>query len=149
MKCLACQKRKSKCTGETPCSFCARTFRVCVYTAKPVRTPLTRKILDASEQRCAKLTALLQSLNPDLDIENLLENGLPPERQPATKPSPRSPQQIDEASPGSSHDYEWHEAPLSNDETAHSLQDGMALLSTEPVAVQGRVCFRLSARCSH
>jgi transcriptional regulatory protein GAL4 len=78
------------------------------------------------------LTALLKSLNPDVDIENLLENGLPADRQPATKPSPRSPQQIDEASPGSSHDYEWHEAPLSSDEVVHSLQDGMALLSTEP-----------------
>jgi hypothetical protein len=40
---------------------------------------------------------------------------------------------VDEASPGSSREYEWHEAPLStDDEHIHSLRDGMALLSTDP-----------------
>ncbi|PVH88996.1 hypothetical protein DL98DRAFT_524609 [Cadophora sp. DSE1049] len=131
--CLECQKRKSKCTGETPCAFCARTQRNCVYMARPIRTPLTRKNLDAAEQKCDRLTALLRSLNPDVDIENLLKNGIPSTQVPTSNPSPKSPQQIDQASPGSSHDYEWHEAPLSNDlEQAHSSKDGMALLSTDP-----------------
>jgi transcriptional regulatory protein GAL4 len=79
-----------------------------------------------------KLTTLLKSLNPDVDIENLLENGIPDDRQPMTRPSPKSPQQqVNETSPSSSHDYEWHEAPLSDDQV-YSLQDGMALLSTDP-----------------
>ncbi|KAH6667955.1 fungal-specific transcription factor domain-containing protein [Halenospora varia] len=132
--CLECQKRKSKCTGEIPCAYCARTQRDCIYAARPIRTPLTRKNLDAAEQKCKKLTSLLKSLNPDVDIEALLKNGVPSTSpQPANNPSPKSPQQVDEASPGSSHEYEWHEAPLSNDEEpVHSLRDGMALLSTDP-----------------
>jgi len=92
--------------------------------------------LDAAEQKCDKLTALLKSLNPDVDIEILLKNGFPSTGgQEANNPSPRSPEQVDEASPGSSHEYEWHEAPLSTeDEQIHSLRDGMALLSTDPSA---------------
>lgn len=92
--------------------------------------------LDAAEQKCDKLEALLRSLNPDLDVESLLKNGVPSASPPpANNPSPKSPQQIDEASPGSSHEYEWHEAPLSTDEEqVHSLRDGMALLSTDPSA---------------
>ncbi|KAF4628358.1 hypothetical protein G7Y89_g9791 [Cudoniella acicularis] len=126
--CLECQ-----CTGEIPCGYCARTQKACVYAAKPVRTPLTRKNLDAAEQKCQKLTSLLKSLNPDVDIEALLKNGVAStSSQPPNNPSPKSPQQVDEASPGSSHEYEWHEAPLSNDdEQVHSLRDGMALLSTD------------------
>lgn len=131
--CLECQKRKSKCTGEAPCAYCTRAQKNCVYIARPVRTPLTRKNLDAAEQKAEKLTSLLRSLNPDVDIESLLKNGVPSARPPANNPSPKSPQQVDEASPGSSHEYEWHEAPLSNDdEQVHSLRDGMALLSTDP-----------------
>jgi transcriptional regulatory protein GAL4 len=90
--------------------------------------------LDAAEQKCEKLKALLKSLNPDIDVEQALKDGgpsAPP--QPASKSSPKSPEQVNEASPGSSHEYEWHEAPLSNDEEqVHSLRDGMALLSTDP-----------------
>ncbi|KAG4432882.1 hypothetical protein IFR05_011628 [Cadophora sp. M221] len=131
--CLECQKRKSKCTGETPCAFCARTHRSCLYMARPVRTPLTRKNLDAAQQKCDKLIVLLRSLNPDVDIENLLKNGIPSTKQPTNNPSPKSPQQMDQTSPGSSHDYEWHEAPLSSDvEQVQSSRDGMALLSTDP-----------------
>ena len=77
---------------------------------------------------------------------------------------------MDEASPGS-HEYEWHEAPLSNDDDVHSLRDGMALLSTDPsesgyigiihcfmhlliiidfsqAVVLGLACSRRFARCS-
>jgi transcriptional regulatory protein GAL4 len=93
-----------------------------------------RRNLDAAEQRCEKLTSLLRSLNPDVDIESLLKNDIPVvSPKPPNNSSPRSPQQVDEASPGSSREYEWHEAPLSNDsEQVHSLRDGMALLSTDP-----------------
>jgi transcriptional regulatory protein GAL4 len=76
----------------------------------------------------------LKSLNPDVDTEALLKSGIPSSTpQPANNPSPKSPLQVDEASPGSTHEYEWHEAPLSNDdEQIHTLRDGMALLSTDP-----------------
>jgi transcriptional regulatory protein GAL4 len=79
---------------------------------------------------------LISSLNPDVDIETLLRTGLPSAGgQQANSPSPKSPEQRDEASPGSSHEYEWHEAPLStDDEQVHSLRDGMALLSIDPSA---------------
>jgi hypothetical protein len=75
-------------------------------------------------------------LNPDVDVETLLRTGLPSAgAQEAIIPSPKSPEQVDEASPGSSHEYEWHEAPLStDDEQVQSLRDGMALLSTDPSA---------------
>ncbi|CAG8976997.1 hypothetical protein HYALB_00012849 [Hymenoscyphus albidus] len=95
---------------------------------------LNVKNLDAAEQRCEKLEALLKSLNPELDLESLLKNGLPSASPPPVNQlSPRSPQQIDQASPGSTQEYEWHEAPLSTDhEQIHSFKDGMALLSTDP-----------------
>jgi transcriptional regulatory protein GAL4 len=68
-----------------------------------------------------------------VDIENLLKNGVPSAQSPANNPSPKSPQQVDESSPKSTHEYEWHEAPLSNDDQqVHSLRDGMALLSIDP-----------------
>ncbi|TVY84637.1 Regulatory protein GAL4 [Lachnellula suecica] len=123
-----------KCSGDAPaCTYCRRTQRSCVYVDRPIRTPLTRKNLDAVEQKCERLTSLLRSLNPDVDIENLLKNGVPSASTPANNPSPKSPLLLDEASPGSSHEYEWHEAPLStDDEQVHSLKDGMALLSTDP-----------------
>jgi transcriptional regulatory protein GAL4 len=76
--------------------------------------------LDAAEQKCDKLTALLRSLNPDVDIETPLKSGLSTGGQEANNPSPKSPEQVDEASPGSSHEYEWHETPLSTeDEQIH------------------------------
>jgi transcriptional regulatory protein GAL4 len=72
--CLECQKRKSRCTGEVPCAFCHKAKRSCVYTPRPQRTPLTRKNLDAAEQKCQKLASMLKSLNPDVDIESLLKD---------------------------------------------------------------------------
>lgn len=74
---------------------------------------LFHRNLDAAEHKFDKLEALLKSLNPDLDVESLLENGVPSASPPpANNPSAKSPQQIDEASPGSPHEYEWHEALL-------------------------------------
>jgi len=62
--------------------------------------------LDAAEQKCDNLTALLKSLNPDVDVKTLLKNGVPSATcQPANDPSASSPPKVDEASPGLSHEY--------------------------------------------
>lgn len=71
--CTECQRRKSKCSGSAPCSFCSKTRRKCLFDAPPERTSLTRKNLDESEARCKSLEALLRSLNPEVDIDSLLE----------------------------------------------------------------------------
>jgi transcriptional regulatory protein GAL4 len=129
--CLECQKRKSRCTGELPCAFCHKARRTCVYTPRPQRTPLTRKNLDAAEQRCQKLASMLKSLNPDVDIESLLKDSETSVSGQLAKPS--SPGTSQAAPTGSSNRYEWHEDPLSADE--HEIQsprDGMALLPTNP-----------------
>ncbi|KAM0792104.1 hypothetical protein ACM66B_004808 [Microbotryomycetes sp. NB124-2] len=53
-------RSKLACSRELPdCSFCAEHNHECVYT-KVIRTPLTRKNLDAAEKRIATLEALLQ-----------------------------------------------------------------------------------------
>ncbi|KAE8372499.1 hypothetical protein BDV26DRAFT_98803 [Aspergillus bertholletiae] len=41
--CTECQKRKSKCSGSAPCSYCARSSKPCTFSGPPQRTPLTRQ----------------------------------------------------------------------------------------------------------
>ncbi|KAL2844288.1 fungal-specific transcription factor domain-containing protein [Aspergillus pseudodeflectus] len=70
--CTECRKRKSKCSGTTPCLYCSRNNKECVFNRAPSRTPLTRRNLDEAEHRCAKLVELLRRLNPDIDSEDAL-----------------------------------------------------------------------------
>ncbi|TKA50396.1 hypothetical protein B0A53_06251 [Rhodotorula sp. CCFEE 5036] len=57
--CEHCKRRKLKCSRDVPnCEFCRQHSQECVYT-RVVRTPLTRKNLDAAEQRIRRLEALL------------------------------------------------------------------------------------------
>lgn len=74
--CTNCRKRKSRCNGSVidgrRCTYCAKTGKECSFEEPADRTPLTRKNLDAAERRCTQLKSLLQSLNPDLDIEAAL-----------------------------------------------------------------------------
>ena len=129
--CLECQKRKSKCTGELPCAFCSKTNRSCVYTARPQRTPLTRKNLDAAEQKCQKLASLLKSLNPDVEIESLLQDSETSTNSQLASLNP--PGTSHPATAGSSNEYEWHEDPLSTDDyEIQSPRHGMTLLPTDP-----------------
>ncbi|KAL7273399.1 hypothetical protein RUND412_003755 [Rhizina undulata] len=62
------------CSGGTVCTFCEKTKRRCIYEARPVRLPLTRRNLDTLSDRCKKLEAILRSLDPSIDIEVLLES---------------------------------------------------------------------------
>jgi len=129
--CLECQKRKSRCTSELPCAFCHKANRSCVYTPRPQRTPLTRKNLDAAEQKCQKLASMLKTLNPDVDIESLLKDSETSINSQLASPS--SSGTSPPAPTGSSNKYEWHEDPLSADEDEiQSPRDGMALLPTDP-----------------
>ncbi|KAF4335485.1 C6 transcription factor [Fusarium beomiforme] len=134
--CLNCQKRKSRCqpslNGPGPCSYCARAGKDCSFVNPPDRTRLTRKNLDALEQRCSRLEALIRSLHPDLDIDNAIANLeagqeviLPPEPESGAE----SPHHEEPA-----HEYEWSEPSLppdfdgQNDEAG--AMDGMATLNS-------------------
>lgn len=125
--CTHCQKRKSRCLQGSeigPCSFCEKTGKTCSFEGPPARTPLTRRNLDAAENRCNQLRFLLQSLNPDLDIESALENGAD---------ASDSHQQFDEANETTPDSYEWHEGSLSPEYKSWNKAvgtDGMATLST-------------------
>lgn len=134
--CVNCQKRKSRCLQETkngPCSFCERKGKTCSFEGPPARTSLTRKNLDAAERRCTQLRALLQSLNPDLDVESALEIL-------ADDTDSCHINEVNETTPDS---YEWHEGSLSPDcdlsRRVNTIStDGMATLSTTDSGYLGR-----------
>jgi transcriptional regulatory protein GAL4 len=87
--------------------------------------------LDAAEQKCKKLASLLKALNPDVDLEILLENSDTTSNSRLTSPSNSGSSHHSPAD--SSNNYEWHEDPLSTDEyEIQSPRDGMALLPTDP-----------------
>lgn len=130
--CINCQRRKARClrrsSGTGPCSYCSRTGKACSIEDPPDRTPLTRKNLDLAELRCAQLRSLLQSLNPDVDIDSALASLESDRNSAASQP----PETNDEAPP---HSYEWHEdSPSAADDSIIEDDDaigndGMATLS--------------------
>ncbi|KAL4808291.1 fungal-specific transcription factor domain-containing protein [Aspergillus unguis] len=109
--CTECRKRKSKCSGTNPCSYCAKSNKACVFGPRPSRTPLTRRNLDAAEVRCSSLLSLLHRLNPDVNIEDALQTVSVDEY-----PGPVGPQEIEteSGSPGSAHGFEWNETSIEN-----------------------------------
>ncbi|KAH7259407.1 fungal-specific transcription factor domain-containing protein [Fusarium redolens] len=134
--CLNCQKRKSRCqpslNGPGPCSYCARAGKDCSFVNPPDRTRLTRKNLDAMEQRCNKLESLIRSLHPDMDIDVALAN-----LEAGQEAIRRTEQESDDESPEHeepAHEYEWSEPSLppdfdsQNDEAG--AMDGMATLNS-------------------
>lgn len=133
---MECQKRKSRCTGTSPCSYCSKTNKKCTFESPPSRTPLTRRNLDKAEQRCEQLTALLRSLHPDLDLESALKHsrksGKSFHEEVVISPRPSQDDKDDLFEGGPSDEYEWREAPLSPQRDpgkgAAQLGDGMALL---------------------
>ncbi|GAA5988502.1 hypothetical protein JCM10908_003591 [Rhodotorula pacifica] len=65
--CEYCKRRKLRCTRDVPnCDFCRQHRQECIYT-RIVRTPLTRKNLDAAEQRIRRLEELLEKQRQDPD----------------------------------------------------------------------------------
>ncbi|KAE8411187.1 fungal-specific transcription factor domain-containing protein [Aspergillus pseudocaelatus] len=121
--CTECRKRKSKCSGTPPCSYCSRANKPCIFGRPSLRTPLTRKNMDQIERRCASLTALLHRLNPDVDIEDALK----------TTTISRSALQASDfegVSPASVDEFEWSEASLGSPAERRVGLDGMASLPT-------------------
>lgn len=131
--CTNCQKRKSRCLHsrqDGPCSFCEKSGKTCSFEGPPKRTPLTRRNLDAAEYRCTQLRSLLQSLNPDLNIEAALAehtNRSPMEDRVDSFDSSR---QLDKSTDTTPDSYEWNEGSL-------SPTDGMATLSTTEAGYLG------------
>ncbi|KAG8631559.1 hypothetical protein KVT40_000699 [Elsinoe batatas] len=73
--CTECQKRKTRCiviNNGQPCRYCARAGKTCTVAEPPVRTPLTRKNLEAVEARCRRLARLVHSLDPTINIEEAM-----------------------------------------------------------------------------
>ncbi|BCS24456.1 uncharacterized protein APUU_40900A [Aspergillus puulaauensis] len=113
-----------RCSGTNPCSYCAKSNKLCIFGPRPSRTPLTRRNLDAAEVRCTGLLSLLRRLNPDVDIEDALRTIAPETEYPGPVEIPQELEPGSE-SPGSSHGFEWNEASMARDPA-----DGMVSLPT-------------------
>ncbi|BGP04040.1 hypothetical protein NBRC10513v2_007780 [Rhodotorula toruloides] len=86
--CEQCKRRKLKCSRTVPtCTFCAEHSHDCIYS-KIIRTPLTRKNLDAAEKRIANLEALLARHYSEREITRYEEDGTLPRLQGAKGASP-------------------------------------------------------------
>ncbi|KAE8158039.1 fungal-specific transcription factor domain-containing protein [Aspergillus tamarii] len=120
--CTECRVRKN-CSGAPPCSYCSRANKPCIFGRPSLRTPLTRKNMDQIERRCASLTALLQRLNPDVDIEDALKTTTI--RRSALQAST-----FEAVSPASVDEFEWSEASLGSPAERRVGLDGMASLPT-------------------
>jgi hypothetical protein len=146
--CDECRARKFRCSKERPsCALCVSQGKVCKYSPRAERTPLTRLNLTASEERVRKLEAALTALQPDVDLETLLESSkddvprTPEDRkelvshfQTDFSESPRNVNVRDSASPGAEEalpqqadGFDWFEK-----ETLSGLADGMAALAIKP-----------------
>lgn len=79
--------------------------------------------MDQIERRCASLTALLQRLNPDVDIEDALKTTTI--RRSALQAST-----FEAVSPASVDGFEWSEASLGSPAERRVGLDGMASLPT-------------------
>lgn len=70
-----------------------------MFDAPPERTSLTRKNLDESEARCKRLEALLKTLNPEVDVDSLLDKEqlqAHDRQRPSTSPVVGGPSNADE-----------------------------------------------------
>lgn len=137
--CLQCQRRKTRCIpsddGEA-CTYCQRTSKSCEFGDPPSRTPLTRKNLDQVESRCRKLEALLKTLQPNANIDEILNEQCldyaPMSRSNNNGRTYPDATSTDVSNTIVTHSYEWQEAlgPRSGQlsPSRRSGQDGMASL---------------------
>lgn len=80
--CDSCRIRKLRCSKDLPtCTKCLQSGRVCVYSPKPVRSPLTRNYLSRVEDRVRRLESVLHQVVPDADIDRLLARHAEPSRR--------------------------------------------------------------------
>ncbi|BCS04496.1 Zn(II)2Cys6 transcription factor [Aspergillus luchuensis] len=132
---LTCSKRrKSKCSGTAPCSYCSRTQKRCRFERVPSRTPLTRKNLEEKEQLCEKLMTLVRNLGPNIDIEEALKelagagqghdtNETDHNSLLGVSPGAKSPTPLE--------NFEWNEDLMTPSNPPNKSLDGMASLPTE------------------
>lgn len=133
--CLQCQRRKTKClpgSGDS-CSYCTKAGKTCVFSEKQSRTPLTRRNLDAAEERLRQLEAALQQAGSSVPPET----SRPPEPvgdyketvEAEVATADRSSKPTEEAATP----YEWNESLSGNGvhsaSRARKAPDGMALFS--------------------
>ncbi|OJI82765.1 hypothetical protein ASPTUDRAFT_76389 [Aspergillus tubingensis CBS 134.48] len=132
--CVECRRRKTKCSGIAPCSYCSRTRKRCRFESVPSRTPLTRKNLEEKEQLCEKLMTLVQTLDPNIDIEEALKSlagagqghdGNETDHNSLLCVS------LDAKSPTPLENFEWNEGPMTSSHPPNKSLDGMASLPTE------------------
>ncbi|ODQ64233.1 hypothetical protein NADFUDRAFT_36771, partial [Nadsonia fulvescens var. elongata DSM 6958] len=72
--CDSCRLRKMKCSKDLPaCTKCIKNNRKCVYSPRPIRSPLTRSHLTTVETRLRRLENLVSELLPNTDIDMLLK----------------------------------------------------------------------------
>ena len=138
--CLGCQKRKTRCVPSqhhpSSCTYCARAKTDCIFDTPAPRIPLTRKNLDAFEQRCGQLEALLRSLSPGIDVDAELKKL----GSPRLDTQQTTPVDGEDGSDGSQdEDVEWNEALPPNDpKRLHFKSDGMAMAPTTTSGYLGR-----------
>ncbi|KAL3468124.1 fungal-specific transcription factor domain-containing protein [Aspergillus heterothallicus] len=127
-----------RCSGISPCQYCSRTNKQCVFNRAPSRTPLTRRNLDEAEHRCAKLVALLRRLDPEIDIDDALRTvASPGSASPRFRPralGDRRPS-VESRGDGVSEEadrFDWNEAAssIATPGKGQGYPDGMASLPT-------------------
>ncbi|AAS53214.1 AFL160Cp [Eremothecium gossypii ATCC 10895] len=73
--CDSCRRRKMKCSKTFPkCAKCREDNRVCLYSPKIRRSPLTRAHLTEVETRLGQMEQLLRNAFVDLDADTLLKH---------------------------------------------------------------------------
>jgi hypothetical protein len=116
--------------------FSAKSFltQTCDHRTN-VRLLYEPRNLDEAQELCQKLKLLLHSLNPDVDVEALLEKQSGEQSVSRSVSASRATHERKD-SIASSEEYEWHETPLSpvpeSAEQASGSGDGMASLSIKP-----------------
>ncbi|XRM42588.1 hypothetical protein ABZX51_005799 [Aspergillus tubingensis] len=133
--CVECRVRcTTKCSGTAPCSYCSRTRKRCRFESVPSRTPLTRKNLEEKEQLCENLMTLVQTLDPNIDIEEALKSlagaGQGHDNNETDHNSLLG-VSLDAKSPTPLENFEWNEGPMTSSHPPNKSLDGMASLPTE------------------
>lgn len=66
-RCNSCNLRRTKCSGDQPCSQCASSSRECVYPAPAVKITISREEIDSLRRKVKAYEKALQDAVPDPD----------------------------------------------------------------------------------
>ncbi|BGP52268.1 hypothetical protein JCM10450v2_008239 [Rhodotorula kratochvilovae] len=143
--CEQCKRRKLKCTRDVPaCTFCSEHHHECIYT-KTLRTPLTRKNLDAAEKRIAELEERLNREKSHPPPSSFLTSSSPFSSTAAARP-PLIPMHtsFSTASTSSALPAAMELGPPAPETTTEPEGDGMGALSLEQNGGSGAYLGSLS-----